>query len=115
MALAASVPFQLVLPAVTGEPEGAKAALHSWVTCSPLAEGHLTGQPGTGALPALTVTVLWKPPDQELTTVELALHERVAGGAVVGGAVVGGAVVGTEVVGTEVGDEVGVDPPSEVV
>jgi len=46
----------------------------SWVTCSPLAKVHLAVQLEIGALPAFTVTVLWKPPDQELTTADDALH-----------------------------------------
>ena len=63
----------------------------SWVTCSPLVKVHLAVQPVIGALPAFTVTVLWKPPDQELTTADEALHAPA--GAVVG-EVVGGVVGG---------------------
>jgi hypothetical protein len=40
------------------------------VICSPLAKVHRAVQPVIGALPALTVTVLWKPPPQVPVTVD---------------------------------------------
>ena len=112
------MPFQPALRAVTVEPVTAYVAFHSWVIFSPPVKVQLTVQPVIRALPAVTVTVLWKPPDQELTTAELALHPAVDGGAVVGvgvGAVVGGVVgvVVVVVVGGVVGGVLGVEvgPP----
>jgi hypothetical protein len=118
VAPAASEPFQEAFLTVTVEPLVVYVPLQSWVTCSPLVKVHLAVQPEIAAGPAFTVTVLWKPPDQELTTAEEALQAPAGAvvGAVVGGVVgpVVGGVVG-EVVGGEVGGVVGDVLPSLVV
>jgi hypothetical protein len=101
--------------AVTVTPLDVAVAFQAWVSCSPLVNVQVTVHPRIAADPAVTVTALWKPPDQELTTLAAALQAP-AGGTVVG-AVVGG-VVGTVVggvVGVVVGGVVGSALPPLVV
>src|SRR5690349_1269476 len=86
----------------------------SCVMLWPGLSGQLTVHPLMGALPAVTVTSPWNPPDQELVVRYVAVHAAPDGGRVgrlVGGAVDGGTVDG--VVGGAVGGVVGgvVPPP----
>lgn len=64
---APSEPFHDRLVTVTAEPLVESWPLHSWVIDWPLASVHLTVQLVMAALPALTVTSPWNPPDHELT------------------------------------------------
>src|SRR5690242_1021067 len=80
----------------------------------PLARVHRTVQPWIAAVPALTVTWPWKPPDHEFVVWYVAEQPPAPGGVVdggvvvAGGVVVGGVVGGLVVVGGVVG---GVVPP----
>lgn len=48
------------------EPLVVNVPLHTWEMVWPLTSVHVTVQPLTAALPAVTVTCPWKPPGQEL-------------------------------------------------
>src|SRR5690242_16674480 len=109
---AAREPFHDRLRTVTvGELE-TSSPFQSWVIDWPEPGDQVTVQPVIAAPPALTVTMPWKPPCQELAVWYVAEQPPGAGGVVVGavvggvlGAVVGGVVGG--VVGAVVGAVVG--------
>src|SRR5690349_14371970 len=77
------------------EPLTVMTPFHSWVICWPLARVQFKVQLEMAALPALTVTVPWKPPGHGLTRENVAEQAPVAGGVVVTGGVVTGGVVVT--------------------
>jgi hypothetical protein len=62
-------PLNETLPTVTAEPLVVNAPFQIWVMVWPLARVHRTVHPVIAALPAVTVTSPWKPPDQGVPTV----------------------------------------------
>lgn len=109
---------------VAEPPDVVRLPLHTWLSVTPVGSVHFTVQPATAAEPALTVTVAWKPPCQELTIEVLALQapeaevivlgealdgDALDGDALDGGALDGPLLDGEAVVGPVVG--LAVDPP----
>jgi hypothetical protein len=64
---AGSEPLYEAFETVTFEPLLDSVPLHTWVIVWPLPRAHLTLQPLTAELPAVTVTSPWKPPGHEPT------------------------------------------------
>jgi hypothetical protein len=63
--LAATGPLYAALRTVIVDPLVVCVPFQTWLMVWPAARPQLTAQPLIGAVPALTVTSPWKPPDQE--------------------------------------------------
>jgi hypothetical protein len=64
-----SEPLYEALATDADDPLAVRVPFQTWVTRWPEPSVHRTVQPLTGALPAVTFTSPWKPPDHELTVV----------------------------------------------
>lgn len=101
----ASVAFQVAAWIMPEGPLCMDVPFHAWVIVVPIGIVHWMYQLLIGALPVfLIVAEAWNPPDQEFSSVTVAVHE--VGGGVAGGGELGGGEPG----GGELGGGVEVPP-----